>query len=137
MDHRTRKLMTTYKALHPRERRWLTRKVSRKEGRKGLTNIKESVHASTRRLHRKTPTRTDYSHQKQCWPTIYNRMTITRKQNGKKKLYGHLKRLINISHDKTWTWWLRKRNFKRETESRPNGSAKQRRKNQSYQGKNR
>ena len=45
-------------------------------------------------------------------------MTITRKQKGEgKQLYGRFKRLINnISHDKTWTW-LRKGNFKRETES--------------------
>ena len=36
---------------------------------------------------------------------------------GRKKLYGPFKRLINnISHEKTWTW-LRKGNFKRETES--------------------
>ena len=35
----------------------------------------------------------------------------------RKQLYGHFKRLIiNISFDKTWTW-LRKGNFKRETES--------------------
>ena len=49
--------------------------------------------------------------------TMDNRMTITRKQNWKgKQLYGRFKRLINnISHDKTWTW-LRKENFKRETE---------------------
>ena len=34
-----------------------------------------------------------------------------------KQLYGHFKRLINnVSHDKTWAW-LRKGNFKRETES--------------------
>ena len=34
-----------------------------------------------------------------------------------KKLYERFKRLINtISHDKTWTW-LRKGNFKGETES--------------------
>ena len=47
-----------------------------------------------------------------------NRMTITRKQTREgKQLYGRFKRLINnISHDKTWAW-LRKRNFKRETES--------------------
>ena len=46
-----------------------------------------------------------------------NRMTITRKQKWEwKQLYGRLKRLINISLDKTWTW-LRKGNFKRETES--------------------
>ena len=35
---------------------------------------------------------------------------------GRKQLYGRFKRLINISHQKTWTW-LRKGNFKRETES--------------------
>ena len=47
-----------------------------------------------------------------------NTMTITRKQKWEEKqLYGRFKRLINnISHDKTWTW-LRKGNFKRETES--------------------
>ena len=46
-----------------------------------------------------------------------NRMTITRKQKWERKqLYGRFKRRINISHDKTWTW-LRKGNFKRETES--------------------
>ena len=46
-----------------------------------------------------------------------NRMTITRKQKWEEKqLYGCFKRLINnISHEKTWTW-LRKGNFKRETE---------------------
>ena len=35
----------------------------------------------------------------------------------KKQLHSLFKRLINnISHDKTWTW-LKKGNFKRETES--------------------
>ena len=45
-------------------------------------------------------------------------MTITWKQKWEgKHLYERFKRLINnISHDKTWTW-LRKGNFKRETES--------------------
>ena len=45
-------------------------------------------------------------------------MIITRKQKWEEKqLYGRFKRLINnISHGKTWTW-LRKGNFKRETES--------------------
>ena len=47
-----------------------------------------------------------------------NKMTIIRKQKWEgKQLYGRFKRLINnISHDKTWTW-LKKGNFKRETES--------------------
>ena len=35
---------------------------------------------------------------------------------GRQQFYGRFKRLINISHEKTWTW-LRKGNFKRETES--------------------
>ena len=45
-------------------------------------------------------------------------MTITRKQKWEwRQLYGRFKRLINnISHEKTWIW-LRKGNFKRETES--------------------
>ena len=45
-------------------------------------------------------------------------MTITRKQKWEEKqLYGRFKWLIsNISHEKTWTW-LRKGNFKKETES--------------------
>ena len=50
--------------------------------------------------------------------TVTNRMTITRKQKWEQKqLYGRFKRLINsFSHVKTWTW-LRKGNFKIETES--------------------
>ena len=50
--------------------------------------------------------------------TIEERITTTRKQKWKgKQLYDRFKRLINnISHQKTWTW-LRKGNFKRETES--------------------
>ena len=46
-----------------------------------------------------------------------NRITVTRKQKCEgKQLYGRFKRLINnISHDKTRTW-LRKGNFKSETE---------------------
>ena len=46
-----------------------------------------------------------------------NRMTITRKQKWKGKLYECFKRVINnISLEKYWTW-LRKGNFTRETES--------------------
>ena len=47
-----------------------------------------------------------------------NRMTVTGKQKWEgKQLYGRFKLLINnILHDKTWIW-LRKGNFKRETES--------------------
>ena len=42
---------------------------------------------------------------------------ITRKKWEEKQLYGRFKRKINdCLHEKTWTW-LRKGNFKRETES--------------------
>ena len=44
-------------------------------------------------------------------------MTTTRKQKWEgKQLYGCFKRLINISHQKTWTW-LRKGNLKKKRES--------------------
>ena len=66
----------------------------------------------TRKLHRKTWTRTNNNHQ------IDERMTTTTKQNWEEKqLYDRFKCLINnISYQKTWTW-LRKGNLKRETES--------------------
>ena len=49
MDQRTRKLMTMRNALHPRDdvdRLY----VSRKEGRRGLASIGDSVNASIQRL---------------------------------------------------------------------------------------
>ena len=109
-----------HKGLHPRDgvdRLY----VSRKEGGRGLANIEDSVDASIQRLkdyiqkHEGgliTTTRNDTEN------TMNNRMTITRKQRWEgKQLYGRFKRLINnISHEKTWTW-LRKGNFKGETES--------------------
>ena len=120
MDKRRRKLMTMHEALHPREdvdRLY----VSRKEGGRGLANIEDSVDASIQRLEDYiqkhaggliTAIRNDTDN------TMDNRMIITWKQKWEgKQLYGRFKRLINnISHDKTWTW-LRKGNFKRETES--------------------
>ena len=46
-----------------------------------------------------------------------NRMTIIRKEKWEEKqLYERFKRIINISHQKTWTW-LRKENLTGETES--------------------
>ena len=120
MDQRIRKLMTMHKALHPRDdvdRLY----VSRKEGGRGLASIEDSVDASIQRLE-------DYKEKHEGGlittirnntdNTIDNRMTKIRKQKWEEKqLHGRFKRLINnISHDKTWTW-LRKGNFKRETES--------------------
>ena len=111
--------MTMHKALHPRydvDRLY----VSRKEGGRGLASVEDSVDASIQRLEDyiqkheglNTATRNNTEN------TMNNRMTITRKQKWEgKPLYGQFKRLINnISDQKTWTW-LRKGNFKRETES--------------------
>ena len=90
-----------------------------KRGR-GLASIEGSIDASIQRLE-------DYieKHERGLITAIRNntdnmidnRMTITRKQKGEEKqLHGRFKRLINnISLDKTWMW-LRKGNFKRETE---------------------
>ena len=120
MDQRTRKLMTMHNALHPRDD-VDGLYVSRKEGRRGLSSIEGSVDASIQQLE-------DYIEEHEGGlitaikndtdNTVTNRMTITRKQKWvEKQLYGRFKRLINdISHEKTWTW-LRKGNFKRETES--------------------
>ena len=112
--------MTFYKVLHPGDdvnRLY----VLRKEGGRGLASIEDSVDASIQRLKdyiRKhdggliTAIRNDNDN------TVDNRRTISWKQKWEgNHLYGHFKRLINtISHEKSWTW-LRKRNFKRETES--------------------
>ena len=120
MDQRTIKLMTMHKALYHRDdvdRQY----VSRKQGGRGLAIIEDSVDASIQRLEDYiqkhdggliTAIRNDTNN------TMDNRITITRKQKWEgKQLIGPFKRLINnISHDKTWTW-LRKGNFKNETES--------------------
>ena len=94
--------------------------VPRKEGGRGFASIEDSVNTSIQRLeyyiekHERgliTAIRNNTDN------AIDNRMTITRKQKCEgKQLYRRFKRLINISHDKTWTW-LRKGNFKRETQS--------------------
>ena len=109
------------KALHPRDdvdRLY----VSRKEGGRVLTSIKDSVDASVQRLE-------DYI-EKHEWRLITararsntddtktNKPEITRKQRWEEKqLYRRFKRLTNdISHEKTWTW-LKKGSLMRETES--------------------
>ena len=108
--------MTMHKALHAGDdvdRLY----VSRKEGGRGLASIEDSVAALMQRpedymeKHERgliTTIRVDTDN------TIDDRMTTTRKQKWKKKLF---KQLINtISHEKTWIW-LRKGSLKRETES--------------------
>ena len=120
MDQRTRKLMTMHKALHPRDdvdRLY----VSRKKGGRRLASTKNSANTSIQQLQDYiekheggliTAIRNDTDNM------MENRMTITKKQKWEEKqLYRHFKWLINnISHEKTWMW-LRKGNFKRETES--------------------
>ena len=119
MDQRTRKPTIMHKALHPRDdvdRQY----VSRKEGGRWRASIEDSIDASIRledniEKHEGgliTAIRNDTDN------TMDNRMTKTWKQKWEvKQLYGRFKRLIsNFSHDKIWTW-LRKGNFKRETES--------------------
>ena len=106
-----------HKALHPRDdvdRLYVPTK-------EGLARIEDSVDTSILRLE-------DYIEKhdggliaairNNTDNTIDDRMTITRKQKWKRKqLYGRFKRQMNnISQDKTWIW-LRKGNFKRETES--------------------
>ena len=121
IDQRTKKLMTIHKVLHPRDH--VDRLyVSRKEGGRGLANIEDSVDASIQQLEdyiQNHDGRLIRAIRKDNDNTMDNRITITRKQKLEgKQLYGRIKRLINnISHDKTWIW-LRKGNFKRETESR-------------------
>ena len=112
--------MTMHKALHPRDdvdRLY----VQRKEGRRGLASIENSVDTSIQRLEHyieKHERRLITAIRNNTDNTIDNSMTKTRKQKCEgKQLHGHLKRLINnISHDKTRTW-LRKGNFEREIES--------------------
>ena len=115
-----RQMVQMHKALHPSDdmdRLY----VSRKEGGRGLASIEDTVDASIQRLEENiekhaggliTAIRNSSDN------TIDNRMTKTRKQKWEEEqLHGRFKRLINnISHEKTWTW-LRKGNFKRETES--------------------
>ena len=112
--------MTMHKALHPRDdvdRLY----VSRKDGRRWLASIEDSVDTSIQRLEdyiEKHEGRLITAIRNNTDNTIDNRMTKTRKLKWtEKQLHWRFKRLINnTSPDKTWTW-LRKGNFKRETES--------------------
>ena len=129
MVKKTRKLMTMYKALHPKDDVDILN-VSRKEGGRGLTSTEDSVDASIQRLEyyiQKREERLITATRNNTDKTRTNRKTWEEKQ-----LDRRFKRRINISHEKTWTW-LRKGNLKTGTVS----STKQRHKNQSYQSKKR
>ena len=121
MDQRTRKLMNMHKALHPRD--GVDRlHVARKEGRRELSSLEESVDASIQRLQNYIQTRGGRlitAARNDTDNTRGNRTTITRQQKWEEKqFYGSFKRLIsNISPEKTWTL-LTRGNLNRETESR-------------------
>ena len=85
MDQRTRKLMTMYKALHPRDN--VDRLYVSRKGGRGLASIEDSVESSIQRFedyigkHEEglfTASRNDTDN------TMNNRKTTTKKQNGKK-----------------------------------------------------
>ena len=81
MDQRTRKLMTMHKSLHPRDDVDKLY-VSRKDGGRGLPSIEDSVDALIQRLEDEGGLITAIRNKTDN--TMDNRMTITRKQNGKK-----------------------------------------------------
>ena len=106
MDQRTRKLMNMHKALHFRDD--VDRlHVARKEGRRGVASIEDSVDISIQRLE-------DYIEKQERGlitairnntdNTIDNRITKTRKQKWEEKqLHRRFKRLVNnISWRKPW-----------------------------------
>ena len=103
MDQRTRKLITMHKALYPRDDVDRLHVLS-------IQRLEDYIEKHERGLIWAIINNTDN--------TIDNTMTKTRKQKWEgKQLHGRFKLLINnILYDKTWTW-LRKWNFKRETES--------------------
>ena len=119
MDQRTKKLMTMHKALHPRD------DVVKKK-RKGHGSIEDSVNAPIQQLEdyiEKCRGRLITATRNYTDNIKFNKTERTRKQKWEEKqLYGRFKRLTNTNTKKskktTKTWkWLRKENFKRETES--------------------
>ena len=121
MDQRTRKLMIMHKALHPRDDIDRTIYIKKGRGKRTCQHWRQCCCIDTTiwGLHRKAWRRSDYTATRNNTDNMKtNRITITRKQKWEgKQLYGYFKWIIsNISHEKKWTW-LRKENFKRETES--------------------
>ena len=122
MDKRTRKLMTMHKASHPRDN--VDRLyVSKREGRRRLASIEDSIDASIQRRKDYIPKcggRLITATRNNTNDTRTSGTSITRKQMWEEKQpLRRFKRLTSdISLEKTWTW-LRKGNLKRETESLP------------------
>ena len=106
--------MTMHNALHPRD------DVSRRKRVRGLASIEDRVDLSVQSLEdyiQKCGGRQITATRNNTNDTRISRAIITGKQKWEEKqLYGRFKRLINnISREKTRTW-LRKGNFKQETE---------------------
>ena len=119
MDQRTRKLMTIHKTLHLRDVVDILY-MSRRERGRGLSSIEDSEGTSIQRLEDYMQNRREYlitatSHNTD--DTRTSRARITRKQKWEvKQLCRRFKlQTSDVAHEKTWTW-LRKWNFKRETE---------------------
>ena len=115
MDKKTRNLLTMYFTLYPRDDIDQLY-VLRKEGWRRLACIEDSVNRSKRQVedNKKSKERLITATKNNTNNKRVNRTTITTQQ---KQLYGHFKRQTSkMSHEKIRTW-LRKGNFKRETES--------------------
>ena len=93
MDQKKKKLMTMHKALHRRD--GIDRlHVSRKEGRRGLASIEDSVDASIRELEdyiKKTQKRLITAASNSTDTINISRTTITKKENWEEQLYGYFK----------------------------------------------
>ena len=120
MNQKTRKLMTMHKAVHPGDD--VDRLYgSKRERKKDLLALKASIDASRERIKdyiEKCGGRLITASRNNTDDTRIKRTEITRKPKWEEKqLYGRFKRLTSdISHETKGTW-LRKWNFKRETES--------------------
>ena len=119
MDQRIRKLMTMYKALHPRDD-IDGLYVSRKEGGRSLVNIEDCVDATIQALEeytQKTKERliATEARNSNCKIWTNRGTTKTRKQKWEEKqLYGYFKRqTAGIAQVKSWSW-LRMVNLQRK-----------------------
>ena len=111
IDQRTRKLMMKHKALPSRDdidRLY----VSRKEGRRGLISIENSIAMTTQRLHKKEQRKANYSDQKQ-----HEQHKDQQNNNNSKTILRRkaIVRIFQATNKKTRTWL--KKGSKRESES--------------------
>ena len=134
MDQKTRKLMMMHKALHPRDdidRLY----ASRKEGKRGLASIEDSVDASIRRLDdciKKSKERLITAVNNITDNIMIHRTTISRKQKCKEKqLYWYLNRQTGENTQKELDIAKKGKHWKINWIS-SNSNTKQRHKDQLY-----